>query len=284
VTELNFKGKEFVYNHHLSVPFRPLVPHENKGIGKVALDGNVVVHGDNLHALKALLPFYAGKVDCVFIDPPYNTGNEGWCYNDNVNAPMVKEWLNSNPVGIEDGLRHDKWCAMMWPRLRLLHELLSDDGSFWMTLDDHEAPRGRALLDEIFGEGKFIACCVWQKRYSRENREAIGDVHDYVFIYSKAPGAFKALRNRVSPTEDQLQVYSNSNNDPRGRWRGVPMTAQGQRKNQMYPITTPTGVVHRPPEGRCWSMLEPEFEILRKKDRIWGWKWAAKRHSIHRRG
>jgi len=104
MTELSFKGKEFVYNHHLAVPFRPLVPHPDKGIGSVALDGNLVIHGDNLHALKALLPLYAGKVDCIFIDPPYNTGNEGWCYNDNVNAPMIREWLEANPIGIEDGL------------------------------------------------------------------------------------------------------------------------------------------------------------------------------------
>lgn len=128
MTELSFKGKEFVYNHHLAVPFRPLVPHADKGIGPVALDGNLIVHGDNLDALKSLLPLYAGNVDCIFIDPPYNTGNEGWAYNDNVNSPMIKEWLAANPIGIEDGLRHDKWCAMMWPRLRLLHELLADDG------------------------------------------------------------------------------------------------------------------------------------------------------------
>ena len=121
MTELSFKGKEFVYNHHLSVPFRPLVMHTEKGVGEPTLDGNLIIHGDNLHALKALLPLYAGEVDCIFIDPPYNTGNEGWCYNDNVNAPMVREWLEANPVGMEDGLRHDKWCAMMWPRLRLLH-------------------------------------------------------------------------------------------------------------------------------------------------------------------
>jgi adenine-specific DNA-methyltransferase len=269
MTELNFKGKEFVYNHHLAVPFRPLLPDPEKGIGSVALDGNLVICGDNLHALKALLPLYAGRVDCVLIDPPYNTGNEGWSYSDNVNAPMIKEWLEANPVGVDDGLRHDKWCAMMWPRLRLLHELLSDTGSFWMTLDDHEVQRGRAILDEVFGEDKFIACCVWQKRYSRENREAIGDVHDYVLVYSKSPNAFKALRNKVSPTEEQLQVYSNPNNDPRGRWRGIPMTAQGYRKNQMYPITSPSGAVHRPPEGRCWSMLEPEFEALKRIGRIW---------------
>ena len=282
MTELNFKGKEFVYNHHLAVPFRPLVPDAAKGIGPVDLDGNLIIQGDNLQALKALLPTHAGKVDCIFIDPPYNTGNEGWAYNDNVNSPMIKEWLNANPIGIEDGLRHDKWCAMMWPRLRLLHELLADDGSFWMTLDDNEVHRGRALLDEIFGVEKFIACCVWQKRYSRENREAIGDVHDYVLIYSKAPGAFKALRNKVSPTEDQLQVYTNPNNDPRGRWRGIPMTAQGFRKNQMYPITTDTGVIHYPPEGRCWGMIEPEFELLRAKKRIWFGKDGNSQPSVIR--
>ena len=262
MSELNFKGKEFVYNHHLSVPFRPLVVHTEKGSGEPSLDGNLIIHGDNLHALKALLPLFAGKVDCIFIDPPYNTGQEGWCYNDNVNAPMIKEWLEANPVGIEDGLRHDKWCAMMWPRLRLLHELSSETGSFWMTVDDHEIHRARTLLDEIFGIRCFVACCVWQKRYSRENREAIGDVHDYVLVYSKSPDAFKVLRNKVDPNEDQLTVYKNPNNDPRGRWRGVPMTAQGYRVNQMYSIETPGGKVHVPPEGRCWSMLEPEYKAL----------------------
>lgn len=269
VTELNFKGKEFVYNHHLAVPFRPLEPDAAKGIGPVDLSGNLIIQGDNLHALKALLPMYAGKVDCIFIDPPYNTGNEGWAYNDNVNAPMIKAWLESNPIGIEDGLRHDKWCAMMWPRLRLLHELLAETGSIWITLDDNEVQRGREILDEIFGPDKFIACCVWQKRYSRENREAIGDVHDYVLVYSKSPGAFKALRNKIEPTEEQLQVYKNPNNDPKGRWRGIPMTAQGFRKNQMYTVTTDTGVEHIPPEGRCWSMIEKEFNLLREQGRVW---------------
>ncbi|MEH6790960.1 site-specific DNA-methyltransferase [Parasphingorhabdus sp.] len=267
--ELNFKGKEFVYNHHLTVPFRPLKIHPDKGIGEPTLDGNLIIHGDNLHGLKALLPTHAGKVDCIFIDPPYNTGEEQWCYNDNVNSPMIKEWLTDNPIGIDDGLRHDKWASMMWPRLRLLHELLSDDGSFWMTIDDNEIHHARQLLDGVFGDDKFIACCVWQKRYSRENREAIGDVHDYVLVYSKSPGVFKALRNKLTPTEGQLKVYTNANNDPKGRWRGIPMTAQGSRKNQMYPIKTPKGAVHLPPEGRCWSMIESEFKLLEKKKRIW---------------
>jgi adenine-specific DNA-methyltransferase len=269
VPELLFKGKEFVYNHHLAIPYRPLIPHPEKSIGEPRLDGNLVIHGDNLLALKSLLPMYAGKVDCVFIDPPYNTGNEGWCYNDNVNSPMMKEWLSSNPVGIEDGLRHDKWLAMMWPRLRLLHELLADTGSIWMTLDDNEIHRGRALLDEVFGGKAFVACIVWQKRYSRENREAIGDVHDYVLVYAKDPEYFKAVRNLVSPTDEQLKVYRNPNNDPRGNWRPIPMNAQGHRKNQMYPIKAPGGAIHHPPEGRCWSMIESEFKALLKAGRIY---------------
>ena len=157
--ELEFKGKEFVYNHHLTVPFRPLEMHADKGIGDARLDGNLIVHGDNLHALKALLPMYAGKVDCIFIDPPYNTGNEGWAYNDNVNSPMIRDWLGGT-VGLDDGLRHDKWACMMWPRLKLLYELLDEGGTLWVTLDDNEVSHARDLLDEIFGEESFIACCI----------------------------------------------------------------------------------------------------------------------------
>ena len=212
MSELNFKGKEFVYNHHLSVPFRPLVVHAEKGIGDPSLDGNLIVHGDNLHALKALLPLYAGKVDCIFIDPPYNTGNEGWCYNDNVNAPMIKEWLDANPVGIEDGLRHDKWCAMMWPRLRLLHEILSENGSLWITLDDNEVHRARGMLDEVFGENCSVGQIAWQKRTSRENRAALSPSFDHVLVYSKAlRDTWKLFRNLLLPGD---AGYSNPDNDP----------------------------------------------------------------------
>jgi adenine-specific DNA-methyltransferase len=138
MTELSFKGKEFVYNHHLAVPFRPLVPHPEKGIGPVALDGNLVVHGDNLHALKALLPLYAGKVDCVYIDPPYNTGKSDWSYNDKVSSPMIREWLDSNPITVDDNLRHDKWACMMWPRLQLLRELMKPGAVMFASIDDNE--------------------------------------------------------------------------------------------------------------------------------------------------
>ena len=271
MTELSFKGKKFVYNHHLSVPFRPLVMHTEKGVGEPTLDGNLIIHGDNLHALKALLPLYAGEVDCIFIDPPYNTGNEGWCYNDNVNAPMVREWLEANPVGMEDGLRHDKWCAMMWPRLRLLHEILSDKGSLWITLDDNEVHRAREMLDEIFGEHCSIGQIAWQKRTSRENRTALFPSFDHILSYSKSiRDTWKLHRNLLIPDKSQ---YSNLDNDSRGAWASIPFSAQGYRENQVYTIVTPTGFSLKPPKGRCWGATEPEFERLKAEGRVY---WPRK--------
>ena len=167
--ELQFKGKEFVYNHHLTVPFRPLEMQADKGIGAPRLDGNLIIHGDNLHALKALLPTHAGKVDCIYIDPPYNTGNEGWAYNDNVNSPMIKEWLSANPVGVEDGLRHDKWCAMMWPRMKLLWELLAQHGVLAVSLNDVEDAKFRLLMDEIASDAAYLGTVVWKTR-NTDNR------------------------------------------------------------------------------------------------------------------
>jgi adenine-specific DNA-methyltransferase len=237
MTELNFKGKEFVYNHHLAVPFRPLVPHPDKGVGPVSLDGNLIIHGDNLHALKALLPLYAGKVDCIFIDPPYNTGNEGWAYNDNVNAPMIKEWLEANPIGIEDGLRHDKWCAMMWPRLRLLHELLAEDGSIWLTLDDNEAQRAKLMLDEIFGEDGFAANIVWNKKYATANDQTgIAPMHDNLLVYKKSEWN-RNLLERTTKNDEQYRYE-----DVEGIFRIGDYTCNKtaeERPNLFYPIINP---------------------------------------------
>jgi adenine-specific DNA-methyltransferase len=206
MTELTFKGKEFVYNHHLAVPFRPLVPHADKGIGPVSLDGNLIIHGDNLHALKALLPLYAGKVDCIFIDPPYNTGNEGWSYNDNVNAPMIKEWLDSNPIGIEDGLRHDKWCAMMWPRLRLLHELLSENGAMFVSIDDNELSALIRLLSDIFSREPTAVIPVVNNLKGRNDKKNFARAHEYVVVFDK--GNFTA--RGLPLTEEQLKEYKHT--------------------------------------------------------------------------
>ena len=269
MTELNFKGKEFVYNHHLAVPFRPLVPHEDKGIGPVALDGNLIIHGDNLHALKALLPVYADKVDCIFIDPPYNTGKENWCYNDNVNAPMIREWLDSNPIGIEDGLRHDKWCAMMWPRLRLLYELLAETGSFWVTIDQIEAHRLTAILNEIFGEENFVGVISWEKTYTpKSNSRVISADTDFVICYAKRKTVFEADGwNLMQKDEEQLARYSNPDKNPRGPWRTFPLDVRTEdpvkREKYRYEVILPSGRKVKSAPGRHWSLPEEVFKAER---------------------
>ena len=267
--ELVFKGKEFVYNHHLSVPVRPLVPHEEKGIGPVALDGNLIIQGDNLHALKSLLPLYAGKVDCIFIDPPYNTGEEGWSYNDNVNSPIIKEWLTSNPVNSEDMLRHDKWCCMMWPRLRILHELLADQGSIWITLDYNELHRAHAMLEEIFGETNYVSTIVWQKRTSPDSRKNLAHAHDYCIVFAKNSVALSL--SKVNLGDARISDYKNPDNDPRKEWASVDLGAQAGHAtpDQFYDIIAPNGKIHKPAKGRCWGVSEKTYLELFKDNRIY---------------
>lgn len=273
MSELVFKGKEFVYNHHLAVPHRPLVPHADKSIGDIRLDGNLIIHGDNLEALKALLPIYAGKVDCVFIDPPYNTGNEGWCYNDNVNSPMIKEWLRSNPVGIEDGLRHDKWCAMMWPRLRLLHELLNETGSIWITLDDNEIQRARAILDEIFGDQNFVANIAWVKRYTRSNNARMFySLKDNLIVYRKTE-ALSLIKEPRNANADAS--YSNPDDDLRGAWMTssyVNPATKAQRPNLCYGIINPVTNqdVFHPTHAWKYSLEEHQRHV--SENLLW---WGA---------
>lgn len=281
--ELTFKGKEFVFNHHLSVPICPLDSVEEKSVGQAATDGNLVIHGDNLVALKALLPMYAGKIDLVFIDPPYNTGNEGWSYNDNVNSPIMQEWLASNPVNQEDMLRHDKWLCMMWPRLKLLHELLSERGSLWITLDDSEQHRARAILDEIFGSKNFVANIAWRARESVQNDTDISINNlNHVIGYAKnrrqenrrlkesnASIWYSAPGFVFRPLGLDYSRYSNPDNDPRGDWKADPFDAPGIRENLTYPIENPnTGVIYEPAAGRCWRTGPKEYQMLLEDGRI----------------
>ena len=259
--EIVFKGKEYVYNHHLTVPYRPLLPQTDKGIGPADLGGNLIVQGDNLHALKSLLPRYAGAVDLVFIDPPYNTGNEGWCYNDNVNSPIMREWLSSNPVDGEDLLRHDKWLCLMWPRLVLLRELLSERGSLWMTLDDNEVHRARMMMDEIFGEENFVGCFVWRKVDSpNDNKVAITPDHDFVVCYARetslaqfspmlAPGILEAYAQRDErgcSYRDRLLKKNGKN------------SLRRDRPSMYFPIADPDGnevyPIHDNGEEARWSL------------------------------
>lgn len=212
---------------------------------------NRLIFGDNLLALKALEAEFSGKVKCVYIDPPYNTGAAFEHY--------------------DDGLEHSIWLGLIRDRLEIIYRLLSDDGSLWISIDDNEVHYLKILLDEIFGRPCFVASNVWQKRYSRENREAIGDVHEYILVYSKRPDLFKKYRNLVPMTEAQAKVYRNPNNDPKGRWRPVPMTAQEGHATaeQYYPVTTPAGNIHVPPEGRCWGIAKSTYEKYLSEGRIY---------------
>ncbi len=279
--ELHFKGKEFVYNHHLTVPFRPLVPVPEKSCGDDP--ENLIIQGDNLQALKSLLPRYAGKVDLVFIDPPYNTGNENWCYNDNVNSPMLKEWLDGNPINSEDMLRHDKWLCMMWPRLKLLHELLSESGSIWITLDDNEQFRARAVLDEIFGEQNFVANIAWHARESVQNDTDISTNNlNHIIVYAKnrrktdrrlkeknAATWFTLPSFVVRPLGIDDARFNNPDDDPRGDWKADPFDAPNVRENLDYEIENPnTGVKYRPPNGRHWRTEESKYKALLEDGRI----------------
>ena len=182
---LNFKGKSFVHNHHLAVKYHQLVPKKDKSLtDKVSLHDNLIVQGDNLKALKALLPTYAGKVKCIYIDPPYNTGNEGWVYNDKVNSPMIREWLGKE-VDVEDLTRHDKWLCMMMPRLKLLRELLAEDGAIFISIDDNEQHNLRALLDEIFGESNFVGNFIINTTPNARDYGHIGKMHEFCLFYAK---------------------------------------------------------------------------------------------------
>jgi adenine-specific DNA-methyltransferase len=209
---------------------------------------NWLIQGDNLEALKALLPFYAGRVKCIYIDPPYNTKSAFEHYDDN--------------------LEHSQWLSMMYPRLELLRELLAEDGSIWVSIDDNEAHYLKVVMDEVFGRGNFVASNIWQKRYSRENREAIGDAHDYVLLYAKSPTRFKDTRNLLSLGDKQRAVYKNPDSDPRGPWQSVSLLAQGYRPNQMYEIVGPNGRLHVPPAGNCWKIVRPEYDKLVAENRV----------------
>lgn len=190
MAQLDFKGKTFVRNHHLLVKYHELLPDESKSLTeKVSLHDNLIIHGDNLKALKALLPLYAGKIKCIYIDPPYNTGNEKWVYSDNVNSPMLQDWFGK-VVDRDDLTRHDKWLCMMMPRLKLLRELLSEDGFIFISIDDNEIHHLRMLTDEIFGESNYRNTIAVkrgiknvQAQFETVDRLALG--HEYILCYSK---------------------------------------------------------------------------------------------------
>ena len=299
---LKWAGKDKVVNHHNEVPFRVL---ERKWIFNAELlslrgvsesrssegqssnlqnsrtpsgesnngsDENMIIHGDNLAALKSLLPRYEGRVKCIYIDPPYNTGEEGWVYNDNVNDPQLKKWLGE-VVGKEgeDFSRHDKWLCMMYPRLRLLHKLLSDDGTIFISIDDNEFAHLRLICDEIFGSQNFITTFIWEKRVNRENRKVVSSRHDYLLCYAKHIISERRPLKQLPMTGEALDRYQNPDNDPRGPWKSDPVTAQAGHatQSQFYTLKLPNGIEHKPPAGRCWLYTEPVMMASSADGRIW---------------
>lgn len=279
---LHFKGKVFVENHHLAVPFHELLPIRGKGTSeKASLHDNLIIHGDNLAALKALLPTYHGKVKCIYIDPPYNTGNEGWAYNDNVNSPLMRDWLG-RVVDRDDLTRHDKWCCMMMPRLKLLRDLLREDGVIFVSMDDNEVHHLRCLMDEVFGEENFVATICWHKMDSPKNTARhFSEDHDYVVIYGR--NATRWRPNLLSRSEKMLKRYKNPDNDPRGPWLLSDLAARNRYSKGRYSIMTPSGkIIKGPPAGSYWRVSKEKFEKLDQDDRIWWGESGTNRPGIKR--
>ncbi len=268
---LEFKGKQHIYAHHLSVPYRPLIPDESRSCNTIDSDDNLIIHGDNLQALKALLPRYVGRVKCIYIDPPYNTGNEGWVYNDNVNSPLMRSWFEEQGVvDNEDLERHDKWLCMMWPRLHLLRELLADDGVIFISIDDNEQHHLRMMLDEIFGEENFLADIIWQHRYGRSNNAKLfSNQREHVIVYRKSNSISHI---RVKRNEKLNATYSNPDDDPRGSWVSssyVNPATKAQRPNLVYELVNPhTGAVVTHPT-HAWKYSQSTYEKHSKENRLW---------------
>ena len=266
---LDFKGKQHIYAHHLTVPLRSIEPDESLSCNPAGADDNLIIHGDNLHALKALLPRYANRIKCIYIDPPYNTGNEKWCYNDNVNSQLMKTWLADNkPVDNEDLERHDKWLCMMWPRLHLLRELLAEDGVIFISIDDNEQHYLRLLMDEIFGTENFLANIIWEKIHSLKNdAKYFSDNHDFILVYAKEKSSANiALLPR---TEKMNRAYKNPDNDPRGDWISGDLVANEERTGGYYEVIGPTGKSFNVPAGKHWAFSEENLKQLIADNRIW---------------
>ena len=273
---LEWIGKDKVVNHHLDVPFRVLErKYSFDESGQHNEDNgseNMIIRGDNLEALKALLPRYEGRVKCIYIDPPYNTGNEGWVYNDNVNDPKIKKWLGE-VVGKEgeDLTRHDKWLCMMYPRLKLLQKLLADDGAIFISIDDTEISNLRLLMDEVFGANNFVTTVIWHKNYApKSSAKFFSEDHDYITVYAKNKMAW--IPNLLPRTEEQDKIYKNPDNDPRGLWRPDNLSARNPYSLGLYSITCPGGrVIPGPPAGRYWVVSEEKFKQMDADGRIyWG--------------
>ena len=273
---LNWIGKEAVVNHHRQVPFHLLKDVPDLACGEPG-EGNLIVQGDNLVALKALLPYYAGQVKCIYIDPPYNTGNENWVYNDNVNSPLMREWLGK-VVGKEGETldRHDRWLCMMYPRLALLRQFLRQDGVILISIDDHEYERLKLTMNETFGAENHVATFIWKRRTATDSRNlnGISGDHEYILCYQRTAGF------RVQGQAKDLGKYTNSDNDSRGPWMSDNLTGlanPAERPNLHYEIVNPkTGISYKPHPSRGWLYGRERMAELIEENRI---LWPRKREG-----
>lgn len=232
--------------------------HAKQRVNECDQFDNKLIFGDNLLALKALEQEYAGKVKCVFIDPPYNTGSAFTHY--------------------DDGLEHSIWLSLIRDRLEIIRSLLSDDGSLWITIDDNEAHYLKVLCDEVFGRRNFVANVLWQKRTSPDARIHLGGAHDHILVCAKKVERVKF--NKLSISTEQNKNFKNPDNDPRGAWASTDFTAQGWRPNQMYAIEGPNGLLYEPPPGRCWGSIEGEYKRLLSENRMWFGKDGSARPRV----
>jgi adenine-specific DNA-methyltransferase len=271
---LHWIGKDKVINHHMDVPFKVLEHSYGFDNGteteQETNSGNKIIHGDNLEALKALLPEYEGKIKCIYIDPPYNTGNESWVYNDNVNDPKIKMWLGQ-VVGkeAEDLTRHDKWLCMMYPRLKLLHKLLADEGAIFISIDDNEQANLKLVCDEIFGGGNFITNVIWEKNYSpRNDAKYFSASHDFIIVYAKSKLNWK--RNLAPRTDKQNKFYKYNDNDGRGLWRPDNVLVKSFSETGVFGIKNPNnGKEHYPPKGSCYRFNEEKSKQMLAENRFY---------------
>ncbi len=261
---LNWLGKDKVVTYHQKVPFHFL--DKKFSIGN---SGNAIIHGDNLIALKSLLPRYENKIKCIYIDPPYNTGNENWIYNDNVSDPRLQKWIGQ-VVGKEgeDLTRHDKWLCMMYPRLRLLQKLLANDGAIFISIDDNEQAALKFICDEIFGASNFVCNVIWEKKYSPQNdAKYLSDSHDFILVYAKDK---KIWRPNLLPRTDEMNArYKNPDNDPRGVWQSDNCLRKDVQPSGLFTITTPIGRKCDPPAGTSWRFSQQKYFELLADNRIW---------------
>jgi len=276
---LTWPGKRQAKRAAAIPPVGTLVPVPGDGVDEETTK-NIYIEGDNLEVLKIIRKAYFGKIKMIYIDPPYNTGND-FIYPDDFSETEESYKRRTGQID-ENGMAtstnkkatgrfHSKWCSMMYPRLHLARDLLTDDGVIFISIDDNEVAQLRKICDEVFGEGNFVANIVWQKKTSPDARMDISAAHDYILLYAKHKEDGVFLLNSIAYEKDRLKNYKNPDNDGRGLWASVDITGQTGRapKSQFYEITTPSGKKYLPPEGRCWAMAQNTFNELYKDNRLW---------------